>query len=72
MQFMRLKEDWLRLNASLFGHRLLMDRIVPGGVAVDLDDAGAAPSRPMRRARSAKCARSRPSTTSTPDCRTAS
>ena len=40
MQFMRLKEDWIRLNARLFGHRLLMDRIVPGGVAVDLDDAG--------------------------------
>ena len=31
-QFMRLKEDWVRLNATLFGHRLLMDRIVPGGV----------------------------------------
>jgi Ni,Fe-hydrogenase III large subunit len=41
MQFMRLKEDWIRLNAKLFGHRLLMDRIVPGGVAVDLDEAGA-------------------------------
>jgi Ni,Fe-hydrogenase III large subunit/Ni,Fe-hydrogenase III component G len=37
MQFMRLKEDWIRLNASLFGHRLLMDRIIPGGVVVDLD-----------------------------------
>ncbi len=36
-QFMRLKEDWLRLNAQLFGHRFMMDRIVPGGVAVDLD-----------------------------------
>jgi Ni,Fe-hydrogenase III large subunit/Ni,Fe-hydrogenase III component G len=35
-QFMRLKEDWLRLNASLFGHRFMMDCIVPGGVAVDL------------------------------------
>ena len=40
-QFMRLKEDWVRLNATLFGHRLLMDRIIPGGVAVDLDSAGA-------------------------------
>ena len=40
MQFMRLKEDWIRLNAKLFGHRLLMDRIVPGGVAVDIDDSG--------------------------------
>ncbi|WP_126446376.1 NADH-quinone oxidoreductase subunit C [Sulfuricystis multivorans] len=41
-QFMRLKEDWLRLNAALFGHRYLMDRIVPGGVACDLDAAAAA------------------------------
>jgi Ni,Fe-hydrogenase III large subunit/Ni,Fe-hydrogenase III component G len=40
MQFMRLKEDWVRLNAELFGHRLLMDRIVPGGVSVDLDETG--------------------------------
>ena len=39
-QFSRLKEDWLRLNRELFGHRFLMDRIVPGGVAVDLDAAG--------------------------------
>ena len=36
-QFMRLKEDWLRLNAQLFGHRFMMDRIVPGGVALDLE-----------------------------------
>jgi Ni,Fe-hydrogenase III large subunit/Ni,Fe-hydrogenase III component G len=40
MQFWRLKEDWLRLSARLFGHRYLFDRIVPGGVAVDLNDAG--------------------------------
>ncbi|WP_263769749.1 NADH-quinone oxidoreductase subunit C [Propionivibrio soli] len=40
-QFLRLREDWLRLNAKLFGHRLLMDRIVPGGVAIDLDAQGA-------------------------------
>jgi Ni,Fe-hydrogenase III large subunit/Ni,Fe-hydrogenase III component G len=39
-QFMRLREDWLRLNATLFGHRLLMDAIVPGGVAVDLSAEG--------------------------------
>jgi Ni,Fe-hydrogenase III large subunit/Ni,Fe-hydrogenase III component G len=38
MQFWRLKEDWLRLSARLFGHRYLFDRIVPGGVAVDLVD----------------------------------
>ncbi len=36
-QFSRLKEDWLRLNRELFGHRFLMDRVVPGGVATDLD-----------------------------------
>ncbi len=40
MQFWRLKEDWLRLSAELFGHRYLFDCIVPGGVAVDLDAAG--------------------------------
>lgn len=38
-QFMRLKEDLLRLNARIGGHRLLMDRVVPGGVAVDIDRA---------------------------------
>jgi Ni,Fe-hydrogenase III large subunit/Ni,Fe-hydrogenase III component G len=38
--FSRLKEDVLRGNAALFGHRYLMDRIVPGGVAVDIDDRG--------------------------------
>ena len=36
-QFSRLKEDWLRLNDRAFGHRYLMDRIVPGGVATDID-----------------------------------
>src|SRR5258706_3563839 len=36
-QFWRLKEDLLRLNGRLFGHRYLMDAIVPGGVARDLD-----------------------------------
>jgi Ni,Fe-hydrogenase III large subunit/Ni,Fe-hydrogenase III component G len=38
MQFWRLKEDWLRLSAKLFGHRYLYDRIVPGGVAMDIAD----------------------------------
>ena len=41
-QFMRLKEDVLRANDRLFGHRYLMDRVVPGGVACDLDRAGLA------------------------------
>ena len=40
MQFMRLKEDWVRLNATLFGHRFMMDRIIPGGVATNLDAKG--------------------------------
>lgn len=39
-QFSRLKEDWVRLNHQLFGHRFMMDRVAPGGVAVDLDAAG--------------------------------
>jgi Ni,Fe-hydrogenase III large subunit/Ni,Fe-hydrogenase III component G len=38
-QFSRLREDWLRANLDCFGHRLLMDRIVPGGVATDLGAA---------------------------------
>ncbi|WNV05677.1 NADH-quinone oxidoreductase subunit C [Candidatus Methylospira mobilis] len=35
-QFGRLRELWLRENQSVFGHRLLMDRIVPGGVISDI------------------------------------
>lgn len=38
VQFMRLKEDWHRLNARVFGHRHLMDRILPGGVCCDMND----------------------------------
>jgi len=41
-QFSRLKEDLLRSNARVFGHRYLMDRVVPGGVACDVDPAAAA------------------------------
>jgi len=40
-QFWRLKEDVLRSNARAFGHRNLMDRVVPGGVACDVDGASA-------------------------------
>ena len=36
-QFSRLREDWLRLSRELFGHRLMMDCVLPGGVSVDLD-----------------------------------
>jgi Ni,Fe-hydrogenase III large subunit len=35
-QFWRLKEDWLRNTHSVFGHRYMMDSIVPGGVSVDI------------------------------------
>ena len=38
-QFSRLREDWLRLSHEAFGHRLLMDRVVPGGCAVDASAA---------------------------------
>jgi len=37
-QLMRLKELWLRTNKQIFGHRLLMDLIIPGGVLVDVDE----------------------------------
>jgi Ni,Fe-hydrogenase III large subunit len=38
MHFSRLREQWLRANQSVFGHRLLMDCIIPGGVSRDLAD----------------------------------
>src|SRR5215468_7543698 len=44
-QFSRLKEDVLRTNRDAFGHRLLMDAVVPGGVARDLDTRAAATMR---------------------------
>lgn len=34
-QFSRLREDWQRLSRVAFGHRLMMDAVVPGGVATD-------------------------------------
>ena len=37
-----LREQVLRCSAACFGHRLMMDRIVPGGVAADLTAGGAA------------------------------
>ncbi|MDE1943727.1 MAG: NADH-quinone oxidoreductase subunit C [Betaproteobacteria bacterium] len=40
-QFSRLREDWLRLSKDCFGHRLLMDCVVPGGVTADLPDGTA-------------------------------
>jgi len=41
-QFSRMKEDWLRLNERVFGHRYLFDAIEPGGVARDPGRDGAA------------------------------
>ena len=35
-----LREQTLRAAAIAFGHRLMMDRIIPGGVTHDLADAG--------------------------------
>jgi Ni,Fe-hydrogenase III large subunit len=40
-QCARLREQWQRRSHALFGHRLMMDVVVPGGVATDLA-AGAA------------------------------
>ncbi|MBV1796754.1 nickel-dependent hydrogenase large subunit [Siccirubricoccus sp. G192] len=36
-----LREAVLRASAAAFGHRLMMDRVVPGGVAQDLAPGGA-------------------------------
>nr|WP_173983948.1 nickel-dependent hydrogenase large subunit [Magnetospirillum sp. SS-4] len=36
-----LRETVLRANHAMFGHRLLMDRVEPGGVAADLTGDGA-------------------------------
>ena len=47
-QFLRLREDWLRTSAAVFGHRLLMDR----------DRAGRGRGRSSRRAGWRTCARS--------------
>jgi len=40
-----LRERVLRAADAAFGHRLMMDRVVPGGITVDLDAAGAASIR---------------------------
>ncbi len=41
-QCARLREDWQRRSAELFGHRFMMDGVVPGGVSTDLDTAAIA------------------------------
>lgn len=40
MQCQRLREDLARLHRRLFGHRLMMDCIAPGGVGRDIDADG--------------------------------
>jgi Ni,Fe-hydrogenase III large subunit len=38
-QFSRLREDWQRTSQQAFGHRFMMDAVVPGGVAAGLSPA---------------------------------
>ncbi len=38
IQFSRLREQWQRSQMALFGHRMLMDCIIPGGVATDISE----------------------------------
>ena len=40
MQCSRLREQWQRRSQALFGHRFMMDVIVPGGVVCDLGNTG--------------------------------
>jgi len=42
-----LREAVLRAAEAATGHRLMMDRVVPGGVAIDLDAAGAGAIRAL-------------------------
>jgi len=44
-----LREELLQANAAHFGHRLLMDKIIPGGVTTDLTREGAATYRQLVR-----------------------
>jgi Ni,Fe-hydrogenase III large subunit len=37
-----LRETMLRAHAAAFGHRLMMDRIIPGGLAMDMLEGGEA------------------------------
>ena len=42
-----LREEVLRTSQRCFGHRLMMDRAIPGGVAADLDTSGVARLREL-------------------------
>ncbi|CAA6603146.1 Hydrogenase 4, subunit [Rhodospirillaceae bacterium LM-1] len=46
---MTLKEKVLRASEAAFGHRLMMDRVIPGGVAHDLTKEGLAHLKAMLR-----------------------
>jgi Ni,Fe-hydrogenase III large subunit len=37
VQFGRLRESWQRVSHEVFGHRFMMDCVVPGGVKIDID-----------------------------------
>jgi Ni,Fe-hydrogenase III large subunit/Ni,Fe-hydrogenase III component G len=39
-QLTRLKERLLRTNHKLFGHRFMMDRVIPGGISIDITQEG--------------------------------
>ena len=67
-----LRERTLRAAKACFGHRLMMDRIVPGGVTEDLSADGVAQLARADRDRAAAVSRSLSrSTTTRPRCRTA-
>ncbi|MGO8779912.1 MAG: NADH-quinone oxidoreductase subunit C [Rhodomicrobium sp.] len=42
-----IREDILATQAACFGHRMMMDRIVPGGIACDLAEEGAGAIRAL-------------------------
>ena len=44
-----LREHVLRVADTCFGHRLMMDRVVPGGIAADLNEEGVASIRTLVR-----------------------
>ncbi len=50
-----LREHVLRVSSACFGHRLMMDRIVPGGVAADLGQDGIASLRTLIRTSHRRC-----------------
>jgi len=39
MSLARLREQWQRRSHALFGHRFMMDAVIPGGAARDIDSA---------------------------------